>query len=48
MRENVPSIASASVLNDERLREPGHAFEQDVAAGEQAEQQPVQHVVLAD
>ena len=48
MRENVPSSASASVRIDERLREAGHALEQHVAAGEQAEQQPVQHLVLAD
>ena len=34
--------------DDERLREAGHALEQHVAAGEQAEQQPVQHLVLAD
>ena len=32
----------------ERLGQPGHALEQHVAAGEQADQQPVDHVVLAD
>ena len=32
----------------ERLGEPGHALEQHVAVGEQADQQPVEHVALAD
>ena len=32
----------------ERLRQSGHALEQHVAAGEKADEQPVDHVVLAD
>ena len=32
----------------ERLGEAGHALEQDVAAGEQADEQPLDHRVLAD
>ncbi len=32
----------------ERLGQPGHPFEQDVAAGEQPDQQPLDHRLLAD
>jgi hypothetical protein len=32
----------------ERLRQPGHALEQDVAAGEKADEQTVDHVFLSD
>ena len=35
-------------LHRERLREAGHALEQHVAAGEQPDEQPLDHVVLAD
>ena len=48
MRWNVVWIVSASVLHRERLREAGHALEQHVAAGEQADEQALDHVVLAD
>jgi hypothetical protein len=34
--------------NRERLGEPRYALEQHVAAGEDADQQAVDHVVLAD
>jgi hypothetical protein len=32
----------------ERLRQAGHALEQHVAIGEQADEQPLQHGALAD
>jgi hypothetical protein len=32
----------------ERLGDPGHALEQHVAVGEQADQEALQHVALAD
>ena len=35
-------------LDGERLGEAGHALDQHVAAGEQADQQAVEQVVLAD
>jgi hypothetical protein len=35
-------------LGSERLREPRHALEEAVAAGEQAHHQPLDHAVLAD
>jgi hypothetical protein len=35
-------------LDRERLREPGHALEQHVAAGQQGHEQPLEHPLLAD
>ena len=35
-------------LDGQRLGQAGHAFEQDVAVGEQAEQQSVDEIFLAD
>ena len=32
----------------QRLRQPGHALEQHVSAGEKTDEQPVDHVVLTD
>ena len=32
----------------QRLRQSRHALEQDVSAGEQADEQPLDHVLLAD
>ena len=40
--------AGGQRLDGERLGEAGHAFEQDVAVGEQAEQEPVDQIFLAD
>ena len=40
--------ARAQRLDGERLGEAGHAFEQDVAVGEQADEQPVHEILLAD
>ena len=34
-------------LHGQRLREPGHALDQQVAAGEQADEHPLEHRVLA-
>ena len=47
-RLNVPPTTSASVLHRQRLGQAGHALQQHVAAGEQADQQPLEHRVLAD
>ena len=35
-------------LDHQGLGQAGHALEQDVAAGQEPEHEPVQHVVLAD
>jgi hypothetical protein len=35
-------------LDREGLGQAGHAFEEDVAVGEQADEQPLDHVTLAD
>ena len=48
MRLNSPPIASASVLMAIVLARPGHALDEDVAAGEERDDQPLQQVVLAD
>ena len=48
MRLNSPPIASARVLIAIVLARPGHALDEDVAAGEQRDDQPLQQVVLAD
>jgi hypothetical protein len=34
--------------NRQRLREPGHSFEEDVAAGEKSDEKPVDQVLLTD
>ena len=41
-------MQSASVRTVSVLARPGHALEQDVAAGEQADEQALDHVLLAD
>ncbi len=48
MRWNFAETVSHSVRDGQRLGEAGHAFEQHVAAGQQADQQPLDHVLLAD
>ena len=48
MRRKLPPSAWASVLHGQRLGEPGHALEQHVAAGQQADEQALEHRVLAD
>ena len=48
MRENVRSRHSDRVLIRSGLAQPGHALEEHVAAGEQADQDLVHHVVVAD
>jgi hypothetical protein len=48
MREKSARTACASVAHGERLREAGHAFEQDVAVGEEADQEAVDEVLLTD
>ena len=51
-RELDPAVGAAEHgrqrLHGQRLRQPGHALEQHVSAGEQADQQPLEHRVLAD
>ena len=47
-RANVPPTTRRQRLDRERLGEAGHAFEQAVAAGEQAHHHPLDHAVLAD
>ena len=34
-------------LDRQRLREPGHALDQEVAAGDEADEHPLEHLVLA-
>ena len=48
MRANVPPTIVASVSDRERLGQAGHTFEEAVAAGEQAHEEPLDHAVLAD
>ena len=35
-------------MTDERFGQAGHAFEQDVAVGQQADDQPLDQIILAD
>ena len=48
MRPNEPPSTCASVLTVSVFARPGHAFEQDVAARQQRDEQPLEHRVLAD
>ena len=48
MREKVAWMISASVRTASVLARPGHALEQDVPAGQQPDEQPLDHHVLAD
>ena len=48
MRWNCAWMAAASVRTDKVLARPGHAFQQHVAVGQQADQQPVHQMFLAD
>ena len=48
IRENVSSSAFRQRPDQQRLAQPGHAFEQHVAAGEQADQHVVDDVAVAD
>ena len=41
-------MVAARVLTASVLARPGHALEQDVAVGEQADQQPLEQDILAD
>ena len=47
IRWNAPAMVPARVRIDERLGQPGHALEQHVAVGQQPDQQPLEHGVLA-
>ena len=46
-RWNVPPNTSATVLIGQRLREAGHALDQEVPAREQADEDALEHLVLA-
>ncbi len=48
MRLNVVCDRLGERAHGERLREARHALEQHVAAGEQRDEQALDHVVLAD
>ena len=48
MRLNVPPRTSARVLIVSVLARPGTPFEEHVAAGQQADEDPLEHRVLAD
>ena len=48
MRENEAWMISARVRTASVLARPGHALEQDVAAGEQPDEEPLHHRVLPD
>ena len=48
MRLNSPPIVSASGLDGHGLGEARHALDEDVAADEQRDDEPLQEVVLAD
>ena len=47
-RRNFISVAGRERLKRECLRESGHAFEQDVAVGDEADEQAVHEIFLAD
>ena len=47
MRENEPPSTEAVVLIASVLARPGNALDQQVAAGEQADEQPLEHPLLA-
>ena len=48
MRLNFSDIVSASLLTNSVLARPGHAHQERVPAGKQADRQPLDGVVLAD
>ena len=48
MRLNFSDIVSASLLTSKRLGQAGHAHQQRMAAGEEADRQPLDDVALAD
>ena len=48
MRRNVPRIDLRERLDGQRLREPRHAFDQQVALREHRHQHALEEVVLAD
>ena len=48
MRLNDPCEDVGERLDRQRLGEAGHALEQQVAAGEQRDEDPLEHRVLAD
>ena len=47
-RENLTLMAGGERLDGERLGQAGHAFEQDVAVGQQADDEPLDQIALAD
>ena len=47
-RENFTLMRGGQGFDRQRLGQAGHAFEQDVAVGEQADDQPLGQIVLAD
>ena len=48
MRWNSPPIACGERLHRHRLGEPGHALDEEVAAGEQGDDHALEQRVLAD
>ena len=48
MRANVPPTTLREGLHGQRLGHAGHALEQHVALGQQADQHPLDELVLAD
>ena len=47
-RENLTCMQCGQRFHGERLGQAGHAFEQDVAVGQQADDEPLGQVLLAD
>ena len=48
IRLNSPPIAVGERLDGHRLGQPGHALDEDVAAREERDDQPLEQVVLTD
>ena len=48
MRLNLQRHRLGELADQQRLGQPGHAHQQRMPAGEQADRQPLDHVVLAD
>ena len=48
IRLKLPPSTDGQGLDGQRLGQAGHALEQDVAAGQQADEQALEHRVLAD
>ena len=48
IRRNEPPRTAARRLDGQRLGEAGHALDQEVAAGDEADEHPLEHLVLSD